>query len=66
MSGRTNRDTNAGLIALREPLKWSVAKKRRQKHDLLGGSNNDTTGGQVGLTTGCIVYTNIQPVVKPV
>ena len=24
------------------------------------------TGGQSGSTTGCIVYTNIQPVVKPV
>jgi len=27
---------------------------------------HDTTGCQSGLTTGCIVYTNIQPVVKPV
>ena len=27
---------------------------------------HDTTGCQTGLTTGCIVYTNIQPVVKPV
>jgi len=24
------------------------------------------TGCQTGFTTGCIVYTNIQPVVKPV
>jgi len=27
---------------------------------------HDTTGCQTGLTTGCIVYINIQPVVKPV
>jgi len=27
---------------------------------------HDTTCCQTGLTTGCIVYTNIQPVVKPV
>jgi len=27
---------------------------------------HDTTGCQTGLTTGCIVYTNIYPVVKPV
>ena len=27
---------------------------------------SDTTCCQTGLTTGCIVYTNIQPVVKPV
>jgi len=27
---------------------------------------HDTTGCETSLTTGCIVYTNIQPVVKPV
>jgi len=26
---------------------------------------HDTTCCQIGLTTSCIVYTNIQPVVKP-
>ena len=33
---------------------------------LLKPSLHDTTCCQTGLTTGCIMYTNIQPVVKPV
>jgi len=35
-------------------------------HNRVNVCIHDTTGCQTGLTTGCIVYTNIQPVVKPV
>jgi len=35
-------------------------------HNPLNVCIHVTTGCQAGLTTGCIVYTNIQPVVKPV
>jgi len=34
-------------------------------HSQLNVCIQDTTGCQTGLTTGCIVYTNIYPVVKP-
>ena len=38
----------------------------RFDNPLTTGCIHDTAGCQAGLTTGCIVYTNIQPVVKPV
>ena len=38
----------------------------RPIHDTTGCQTRCQTGCQTVLTTGCIVHTNIQPVVKPV
>ena len=47
----------------------SASRERRYRKPLNCGfvtRLHDTTCCQTGLTTGCIVYTNIQPFVKPV
>jgi len=44
----------------------NLTLRRAPVSRLLKPRLHDTTCCQTSLTTGCIVYTNIQPVVKPV